>query len=154
MKALRTPFFLQEIEDFGFADEFVGNPDTTNRFALTAPNSGTATVSGVGGILALTPSGGSPAANDEAYLASKNPLFQPLAGQPIYAEALVQFKLELLLKEIGQVGQDTCWPTPCDTVLDFVSSLRMQGSEVAIISSGHEMFIKRCFQMWNRPVPL
>ena len=93
MKTLRTPFFLQQIEDYGIDDDFLQAPDTTNKYALTATNSGTAaiTANALGGIVALNPSTGGGSANDELYLASAQSIFKPIGGQPIYAEALVQY---------------------------------------------------------------
>lgn len=93
MNALRQPLELKQIEDFGFFSDFIESPDTTNKFTATLTDSGSAaiTAGSNGGLVAIVPSDGTVADNDEAYLATKQSPFKPLAGQPIYAEALVQF---------------------------------------------------------------
>lgn len=54
-------------------------------------DSGSAVAAGVGGIETLTPSDGTVADNDEAYIGTTAAAFKPAAGKPIYCEGLVQF---------------------------------------------------------------
>ena len=58
----------------------------------TITDTGTVTIGdAVGGIVALVPSDGTVADNDEAYLATPNEVFKFAAGKPIWCEAYVQF---------------------------------------------------------------
>lgn len=72
---------------------------------------------------------------------------------------LVIKKLGYLLQEIGTRDQnDNPWPLPCDGALDFLrtlQSLREEGApiDLAIISSGHESFIKKALETWNIAQP-
>jgi hypothetical protein len=95
MKSLRKLYQVAQLEDYmPIFDDFVDGPDTTNKYAATLTNSGTAALvntGGNGGVVALAASGVSPAANDQSYLATTNSFFLPLNGQPIIAEAWVQY---------------------------------------------------------------
>lgn len=91
MNITPAPAWFNNLGGFSFFSDFVESPDTTNVWALTATDSGSVSVSGTGGIAALVASDGTVADNDEAYLANKNSIFKVTAGQPIYAEALLQF---------------------------------------------------------------
>lgn len=68
---------------------------------------------------------------------------------------LIIQKLGYLLQEIGTYGQDgNPWPLPCEGVLDFSRSLRSLREEkvpldFAIISSGHESFIRKTLEVCN-----
>lgn len=72
---------------------------------------------------------------------------------------LVIRKLGYLLQEIGTLDQDgNPWPLPCEGVLGFFRSLRSLREEnvpidFAIISSGHEAFIKKALKVWRIPQP-
>lgn len=79
--------------------------------------------------------------------------------QATITQMLVGQKLAYLLREIGKVGVDgSVWPRPCEGALDFihiVNQLKQEGKPVdfAIISSGHESFIKRALDTWDAPQP-
>lgn len=64
------------------------------------------------------------------------------------AETVVRLKLKHLLREIGPE-----WPKPCAGVLDYLRALRAAGKPVAIISSGHEGFIRRWFAEYDLAPP-
>lgn len=70
-------------------------------------------------------------------------------------QMLVGQKLKYLINEIGQRDSEgNPWPQPCEGVLDFyetVHQLRSEGVplDTAIISSGHEGFIKKTFDLWG-----
>ena len=68
-------------------------------------------------------------------------------------EALVRLKLGVLLKEIGRGADGTIWPKPCEGVFDVLTALRRQNTRIAIISSGHEPFIRRSFELWGEQCP-
>lgn len=79
--------------------------------------------------------------------------------QVTLSSMLVLKKLGYLLQEIGtrdQLGNP--WPLPCDGALDFLrtlQSLREEGVpiDLAIISSGHESFIRKVLDVWNIAQP-
>lgn len=76
---------------FGLFDDFLWEI-TAHMWTNTLTDSGTASVGdAVGGILALVPSDGTVADNDEAYVRSSGEIFKFAAGKPMYAEARVQF---------------------------------------------------------------
>lgn len=64
------------------------------------------------------------------------------------AEMLVLRKLELLTAEIGPE-----WPKPFEGVLSFLKQCEEKGIKVIILSSGHELFIKKVFQLWGVKAP-
>jgi len=66
----------------------------------------------------------------------------------LFGELLVRLKLEILLAEIGPE-----WPLPCEGVLEFMAELRARDKHVAIISSGHDLFIRKCFSQWGSECP-
>lgn len=72
-------------------DDFLA--DQSDLFWIdTITDTGTATVGdAVGGIMALTPSDGTVADNDEVYLESANEIFKLAAGKPLYMKARVQY---------------------------------------------------------------
>lgn len=88
----RYPIEKINADNFGVFEHFEQAIDTTNKWTLTATDSGTGTIgTTTGGIIPLQPSDGTVADNDEIYLLSKLACFKPLANAPIYAEARLQF---------------------------------------------------------------
>jgi hypothetical protein len=72
-------------------DDFLGD-QTDLYFVDTVTDSGSAAVGdAVGGIMVLTPSDGTVADNDEAYIACPNEVFKFAAGKPMHAVARIQF---------------------------------------------------------------
>lgn len=90
MKGLLVPDAALKLPStFGVVDHFAGLNSAIWTSTLT--DSGTAAVGDeVGGVLTLSPSDGTAADNDEAYVATKE-LFKIAAGKPISFEALCQF---------------------------------------------------------------
>lgn len=74
-------------------------------------------------------------------------------------QMLVLKKLKHLMDEVGkQNGDGKVWPQPCEGFLNFakiVSNFKKGGLpvDIAIISSGHESFIKKVFETWNIQQP-
>ena len=74
-------------------------------------------------------------------------------------QMLILKKLEYLMAEIGNPDiEGKIWPQPCKGFLEFtgtVSQLKKENVPIdtAIISSGHEAFIKKVFETWNIPQP-
>lgn len=74
-------------------------------------------------------------------------------------QMLVGQKLKYLLNEVGQSdGNGKLWPQPCKGVLGFfrvIQQLKKGGIpiDVAIISSGHEVFIRNVLDLWRIPYP-
>jgi len=67
----------------------------------------------------------------------------------ITVEDLVQRKLGYLLAEIGPN-----WPKPCQGFFQFYQVIEcMDSVEFAILSSGHEEFIKKTFSIWGLNPP-
>ena len=66
----------------------------------------------------------------------------------LIGEVLVRLKLEILLNEIGST-----WPRPYEGVLEFMDDLHQRDKATAIISSGHDPFIRRCFDVWGAACP-
>lgn len=82
------------------------------------------------------------------------------ADEPLttIAQMVVGRKLQYLLAEIGKDGEDGRWPLPCDGAIEFlrtVSELQKEGISIdtAIISSGHETFIKKTLELWGLEPP-
>lgn len=82
---------LQDLDTMIVFDDFV-NDQSDITFIDTVTDSGTAAVGdGVNGVMLLTPSDGTVADNDEAYIASPNELFLFAAGKPIYGRCRLKF---------------------------------------------------------------
>jgi hypothetical protein len=76
---------------FGFFDDFDAL-SSGQRWTADAINSGSVARSAApAGIVSLVPSGGSPAAHDQTYLATTEPLFAFAADRPLVFEAALQF---------------------------------------------------------------
>jgi hypothetical protein len=76
---------------FSITDDFTRDVDSAD-WATTLTDSGTASVGdAAGGILAIVPSDGTVADNDEAYVESANEVFKFAADKPALFEARVQF---------------------------------------------------------------
>ncbi|MEK7518172.1 MAG: hypothetical protein AAB583_06545, partial [Patescibacteria group bacterium] len=73
-------------------------------------------------------------------------------------QMLVGRKLSYLLDEIGQDWTGEMWPRPTKGALEFIRSLvtlRQEGLplDFAVLSSGHELFIRKSFAVWDLPQP-
>ena len=70
-------------------------------------------------------------------------------------ELLVQLKLRFLLSEIGTRFDDgTMWPHPVPGFLEYWAKLCvMPGVETAILSSGHDSFISKTFDVYGLRQP-
>lgn len=78
-----------------------------------------------------------------------------LGREPEYAitEALVRFKLDVL---VGEIGPE--WPKPCKGFLEFAQFLEEQTDlgikiELGLLTAGHKLFVKRTFRMWGISYP-
>lgn len=78
----------------------------------------------------------------------------------VVTEMLVREKLIYLLQQIGTRFPDgQAWPKPCEGFINFwksIQELNFQEDihlETAVISSGHDEFIKRTFQLWGLNQP-
>jgi len=75
-------------------------------------------------------------------------------------ELLVRLKLSYLMEQVGaQMDNGSCWPQQCSGLASFLDAISWLNRHhdvdilVAIISSGHEQFIRRTFCSWGLPVP-
>lgn len=74
-------------------------------------------------------------------------------------QLLVGQKLKYLCDEIGRVDQEgIIWPQPCRGAVEFwrtVEKLKTSGVPIdsAIISSGHDAFIRKAFAVWGLQQP-
>lgn len=77
----------------------------------------------------------------------------------IITQMVVARKLQYLFDEIGRKdAEGRMWPQPCEGTIDFLKtmeSLRRQGMPIdtAIISSGHEAFIRKTLEVWGIEPP-
>lgn len=92
--AVRTdglPELLRLRNQFTIQDDFTRDVDSAD-WVTTLTDTGTASVGdAAGGILALVPSDGTVADNDEAYVESANEVFKFAADKPLLFEARVQY---------------------------------------------------------------
>lgn len=92
--AVRTdglPPLLNQRNQFTIQDDFLRDVDAAD-WVTTLTDSGTASVGdAVGGVIALVPSDGTVADNDEAYIESANEVFKFAADKPLLFEARVQY---------------------------------------------------------------
>lgn len=87
MKMLRSPGWLSEKLQFTVADDF-DHYVTADTWTTVVSDTGTVAASdAVGGILVLSPSDGTVADNDEAYLATTQEIFKVGTDCNIYAES-------------------------------------------------------------------
>ncbi len=85
------PDLLTKRRQFTIEDDFNRDVDSAD-WVTTLTDTGTASVGdAVGGILAIVPSDGTVADNDEAYVESANEVFKFTANKPLLFEARIQF---------------------------------------------------------------
>jgi hypothetical protein len=85
------PDLLTKRRQFTIEDDFIRDVDSAD-WVTTLTDTGTASVGdAVGGILAIVPSDGTVADNDEAYVESANEVFKFTANKPLLFEARIQF---------------------------------------------------------------
>lgn len=90
-KLVDMPDLLTKARTFGIFDDFTDDQSDIT-WVDTITDTGTVTIGdAVGGIVALVPSDGTVADNDEAYIESPNEVFKFAADKPIICEAKVQF---------------------------------------------------------------
>lgn len=83
---------LKDLDTFYLFDDFLYDQVDTAGFVDTVTDSGTVAMGdAAGGVVTLTPSDGTVADNDEAYLASPNEVFLFAANKPLYGKARVQY---------------------------------------------------------------
>ncbi|MCK5320026.1 hypothetical protein KAJ61_01410 [Candidatus Parcubacteria bacterium] len=75
-------------------------------------------------------------------------------------EMLVLLKMSFLINEIGaKYDDDTSWPEPCPGFINFykfLKELNKDGNldiQFAILSSGHDIFIQKTFELWGLNTP-
>lgn len=131
-QVIRFPIPQQQIDQFGFYYDFEESQSDT-KFLKTVPNSGTAVVSSTlpGGVMVLTPSGGSPAANDEAYLSNPNSIFLPKLGKPMSLLSKLQF-VEANTNQAG-VAVGFASSVAAGLIANGVAAMRTTGTVICIV---------------------
>ena len=78
----------------------------------------------------------------------------------VISELFVRQKLHYLMDQIGtQFPDGSVWPGPCKGFIEFWQYLQLLNKEIgglirtAIISSGHDYFIKKVFRTWSISLP-
>jgi hypothetical protein len=78
----------------------------------------------------------------------------------VISEIFVRIKLSLLIDEIGtKFPNGDKWPRPCKGALKFFKAIQRENQRVpnsvhtAIVSSGHDLFIQKVFEMWGIECP-
>ena len=69
----------------------------------------------------------------------------------VATEIFVREKLRCY--RLGRQADGSLWPQPCKGVLLFLERLRYEGVGIGILSSGHELFIRTCFDLWGAEQP-
>lgn len=69
----------------------------------------------------------------------------------IATEMFVRLKQKSL--KIGRQADGSIWPEACRGAPSFIESLRKDRIGIGMISSGHELFIKRSFELWETACP-
>lgn len=91
MRLLPIPDYLQGKPVFGVSEDF-NHYTTAEDFTTTVSDSGTvAHGDAVGGVVTLTPSDGTVADNDEAYMHGTSEVFKWATDKPMFCEACVKF---------------------------------------------------------------
>lgn len=82
--------------------------------------------------------------------------------EQVVTELFVRRKLEHLMNQLGaRLDNGRPWPSPCDGFLPLWETIQQLNNrdnsqfhiDTALVSSGHDMFIKACFAMWGIPPP-
>lgn len=68
--------------------------------------------------------------------------------ETVISEMLVLRKLEILIAEVGEE-----WPRPFNGVLPFFKRCYEEMAKVVLLTSGHELFVKKVFSCWGIDVP-
>ncbi len=85
--------------------------------------------------------------------------WNPKEPGAVIGEMLVRTKLSFISDQIGtEFADGRVWPQPCDGFIDSykkIQELKAQGIEVdfSILSSGHDEFIRKVFQLWKLECP-
>lgn len=73
----------------------------------------------------------------------------------VVAELLVRTKMRYLLTQIGErLPEGGRWPEPCTGFIEFCKESNAAGTRLGILSSGHHLFIEKCFEMYDLPCPV
>ena len=72
--------------------------------------------------------------------------------EPVVAELFVRVKLRTLLREISRNPQGL-WPIPCAGIVPYLKRIKAHDIPLAILSSGHEAFIRKAFALWRQECP-
>jgi hypothetical protein len=113
----------------------------------TITDTGTVTIGdAAGGIVALVPSDGTVADNDEAYVATPNEVFKFAAGKPIWCEAYVQFTEANT--DDANVAFGMANAVAANLLVDDGAGLRTSGSIIAFLKVDGET-VWRCVSRCN-----
>lgn len=138
---------LQNLDTFYVFEDFARDQADTD-FIDTITDTGTVLVGDeANGVVTLTPSDGTVADNDEAYVATPNELFVFAAGRPIYARARLQFAEVTANKFNFCFGLQNA--VGANSLVDDGGGPKVSGSTLAIAKiDGSDSYL-RCYSACN-----
>lgn len=87
-------------------------------------------------------------------------ILSDLENHRTITEMLVLLKMSFLINEIGaRYNDDTSWPEACPGFINFYGFLEKLNNDggldiqFAILSSGHDIFIQKTFELWGLKAP-
>lgn len=145
--ALKYPKELENVkQQFGVFSDFTED-QLDALWVDTVSDLGTVAMGdSVGGIVVLTPSDGTVADNDEAYLACPNEIFKFAADKPMYAVASLQFtEANTDDANVGLFFQNAIG---ANSIIDDAGGLKVSGSTIGIYKVDGET-VWRCVSANN-----
>ncbi|MDP3015114.1 MAG: HAD hydrolase-like protein [bacterium] len=70
----------------------------------------------------------------------------------VATELFVRAKMAIYISEI-RMWPSGPWPAPCDGIVDCLNRIEKNSIPWAVLSSGHEVFIKKTFELWGAGHP-
>jgi hypothetical protein len=139
---------LKELDTFYIWDDFLYDQIDTAGFVDTVTDSGSVAMGDdVGGVATLTPSDGTVADNDEAYLATPNEVFKFAAGKPIYLRARVKYTEVTSDKVNVAVGLQNA--VGANSLVDDGGGPKVSGSTLAIAKVDGGSNYAKCYSACN-----
>lgn len=137
---------LWDLDTFYVFDDFAG--DQSDITAVdTVTDTGTVAINdAMSGVATLTPSDGTVADNDEAYLATPNEVFKFADGRPIYGRARLRFTE--VVAGVANIAFGFQNAVGADSIVDTGGGVKVSGSTLAIYKIDGEQ-VWRCASACN-----